>query len=122
MSETEENVALNWVSLMGLAIGEEVMIIPQGVTSGTGLQGELVEMVVNQNGPLMVIIRNTKMGAKVNVPWGAILMITRPTGPQVPVPNAPPTDVTAADLVAMAEKMGVKIPDSVQALVDAEST
>lgn len=121
MSETEENVALNWVALMGLAIGEECMIVPRGVQNGQGLQGELVEMVVNQNGPLMVIIRNTTMGAKVNVPWGAILMITRPTGPRVPT-EAAPTDISAADLVAMAEKMGVKIPDSVQALVDAEST
>lgn len=120
MSENEENVALNWVNLMGLEIGQEVLILPQAGQPGQGLQGELLELVVNQNGPLVVIIRQSAITPKVSVPWSSIMMITRPSAPKVPADKAPASDVSVADLIKMAEQMGVEVPSSIQELAEAE--
>lgn len=104
------NASQSWLKLMGLEIGQEVMILPLAGAPGQGLQGELVELAVNQTGPLLVMIRRSPDTPVVNVPWTAIMMITRPSAPAV----KPVDDVSMEQLIEMAEKMGVAVPADIR--------
>lgn len=108
------NASQSWLKLMGLEIGQEVMILPLAGAPGQGLQGELVELAVNQTGPLLVMIRRSPDTPVVNVPWTAIMMITRPSAPAVPVEQKPVDDVSMEQLIEMAEKMGVAVPADIR--------
>ena len=114
----------HWLELMELSIGEEVMIIPLAGQPSQGLQGVLVEMVVTDLAPVCVIIRQSEETPRVSIPWTSILMITKAGQPAVRPGSTDPTleaDISVADLVQMAEKMGLSIPEQIQAAADAEA-
>lgn len=117
---TEENAATKWLTLMGLEMGQEVLILPLAGQPGQGLQGVLVHIVMSQDGPLMVIIRRSPDTPLVTVPWASILMITRPTAPAVSVETKPTDDVSVEQLIEMAEKMGVAVPGAIRDLAAAK--
>lgn len=114
MTEKTGNLTLDWLAMMGLAIGDEVMILPLAGAPGQGLQGTLVEMAVNNSGPLLVMIRRSPDTPIVNIPWSAIMMITKPSTPPVPVENKAVEDISMEQLIEAAEKMGVTVPDQVR--------
>lgn len=121
MSE-QENAGLNWLKLMGLALGDQVLIVSRGGT-GTGFGGTLIEAVVGPAGPILIIIQEAEGTARVNIPWDAIAMITlKPPGtPGLSPPPTMPGDISVADLAEMAEKMGLPVPEQIQAVIDAEA-
>lgn len=110
---TETNAAFNWLKLMGLSIGEEVLILPLAGQAGQGLQGTLVEIAVGPSGPLVVIIRQAEDKPRVSIPWDSILMITRPNAPPAPMAAEQNAD-SVNDLIEMAEKMGLEVPGEIR--------
>lgn len=126
MPENEENIGLNWLTLMGLTIGEQVVIIPRGGQPGQGFQGYLVEVVFGPTGPLLLIIQDDAESARVNIPWDAVLMVTLPN-PEVEAAvqaiadqQEAAADISVADLQDMVKAMGMEIPPEIQALLDAD--
>ncbi len=120
MSDTENEdgfvdlrTGAGWLSIMGIEIGDEVMIIPVG-GNGSGFQGTLVELIVGTNGPAVFVIE--KLGSpRVTINWSNATMISKVIGPSS-------TTVTPEDLVKMADENGIDVPDAVrQGIADLES-
>jgi hypothetical protein len=113
MSENEEtkpqtSIVDLWLEVMDLDIGQEVMVVPVAGQGG-GFQGTLVDVVVSDSGPEMLIIE--KLGSpRVSLNWANCVMVTRVVGPSS-------TTVTPADLVKMADENGMDVPDSVRAAI-----
>lgn len=121
----EENTGLNWLALMGLTIGEQVVIIPRAGQPGQGFQGNLVEAVFGPTGPLLLIIQDNADSPRVNIPWDAVLMVTLPNPVVVEAVQAlqeQQADISVADLQDMVKAMGMEIPAEIQALLDADTT
>jgi hypothetical protein len=113
-------MSMKWLDLMELPIGEEVMILPLAGQPGQGLQGILCEVVATDMAPVCVIIRQSEETPLVTIPWSSILMITKASKPAVRPEPESPGDISVAELVEMAEQMGLTIPEQIQAAADAE--
>lgn len=105
--EGDLSTADGWLQVMGLVIGEEVMLIPVA-GGGNGFQGTLVELIVDRNtGPAVFVIE--KLGSpRVSVNWRNCAMVTRAVGPAAPT-------MSSQDLVKMADENGMHVPDEVRA-------
>lgn len=120
---SDEEFQVPWLDLMGIAVGEEIVIIPRAGQPGQGFQGFLVEAVFSQSGPVLLVIQESAESAKVTIPWDAVLMITKPN-PQVEAAVAAAKeehkDISVTDLIEMTKAMGIDTPPEIQALADAE--
>lgn len=115
--ETVENVGLNWLTLMGLAMGEEVIVIPVAAQSGQGYRGFLVDAVFSSSGPVMFVIQEDEESPRVSIPWSSISIITLPTDTGE-TESQEPADISVQDLVEMADKMGLTVPEEIQKIID----
>lgn len=117
--ETVENVGLNWLTVMGLTMGEEVIVIPVAAQSGQGYRGFLVDAVFSSAGPVMFVIQEEDESPRVSIPWSSISIITLPTD-DAPGAEAP-TDISVQDLIQLADELKLTVPEEIQKIIDAEA-
>lgn len=86
MNET----AKQWLELMDLQIGDEVMIVATGMGQG-GFQGYLISLALTEDsGPVAIVIsEDPTAGTRVTINWANVIMISRAKTPKGAVPSEP---------------------------------
>lgn len=83
VADTPVDIHQQWLNLMGIQIGDEVMIVASGLGAGSGFQGYLVTLVITQHGLSAVVIReHPETGTNVVVNWENITMISKAKAPK----------------------------------------
>lgn len=103
-----------WLDVLGIELGESVVILPR---DGQGFQGLLVDLLSSTSGmPLLVIIQQAAGMPRVNIRWDAITMITAKI-PEAPIETAN-TTLDFDSLVAFAEREGIDVPEDIRQMLD----
>lgn len=103
-----------WLDVLGIELGESVVILPR---DGQGFQGLLVDLLSSTSGmPLLVIIQRAAGMPRVNIRWDAITMITAKV-PEAPIETAN-TTLDFDSLVAFAEREGIDVPEDIRQMLD----
>lgn len=103
-----------WLDVLGIELGESVVILPR---DGQGFQGLLVDLLSSTSGmPLLVIIQQAAGMPRVNIRWDAITMITAKV-PEAPIETAN-TTLDFDSLVAFAEREGIDVPEDIRQMLD----
>lgn len=126
MSDKIEGAEISqfWLDTLGVAVGDEILILPVGAQGGQGFQGFLVNVVISGQtlSPYAIVIQQAEGMPHVTIPWHAIQMVAKPTvsaAAQQAAADAANESVSLANLIKFSEENGIDVPDEVrQAAID----